>query len=112
VPSRANRGISADGKTYTLILRKGLKYSDGTAVKASDFPASIKRDYKLDSPGVGFFTNIEGAARFAKTRQGQIAGIAALEEPLVVPLLAVSLLGLLSDFSLDPSVALALPERA
>jgi hypothetical protein len=40
---------------------------------------------------------------------------AALEEPLVVPLLAVSLLGLLSDFSdfsLDPSVALALPERA
>jgi hypothetical protein len=37
---------------------------------------------------------------------------AALEEPLVVPLLGVSLLGLLSDFSLDPSVALALPERA
>ena len=37
---------------------------------------------------------------------------AALEEPLVVPLLAVPLLGLLSDFSLDPSVALALPERA
>ena len=36
----------------------------------------------------------------------------ALEEPLAVPLLAVSLLGLLSDFSLDPSVALALPERA
>ena len=37
---------------------------------------------------------------------------AALEELLVVPLLAVSPLGLLSDFSLDPSVALALPERA
>jgi peptide/nickel transport system substrate-binding protein len=30
--------ISEDGKTYTLTLRKGLKYSDGTPVKASDVP--------------------------------------------------------------------------
>src|SRR4051812_24032702 len=29
--------ISPDGKTYTLTLRDGLKYSDGTDVKASDF---------------------------------------------------------------------------
>ncbi|HEX5954734.1 MAG TPA: ABC transporter substrate-binding protein, partial [Solirubrobacterales bacterium] len=27
--------ISADGKTYTLTLRDGLRYSDGSAVKAS-----------------------------------------------------------------------------
>src|SRR3954449_7197064 len=47
--------VSSDGLTYTVTLRKGLKYSDGTAVKASDFPASIERDYKIDSPGVGFF---------------------------------------------------------
>ena len=53
--------VSADGKTYTLTLRKGLSYSDGTPVKASDFPATIERDFKLDSPGVGFFANIVGA---------------------------------------------------
>ena len=47
--------VSADGKTYTLTLRKGLKYSDGTPIKASDFAATIERDYKVDSPGVGFF---------------------------------------------------------
>ena len=29
--------VSADGLTYTLTLRSGLKYSNGTAVKASDF---------------------------------------------------------------------------
>ena len=29
--------ITNGGKTYTLTLRKGLKYSDGTPVKASDF---------------------------------------------------------------------------
>ena len=67
--------VSADGKTYTLTLRKGLKYSDGTPVKASDFPATIERDYKIDSPGVGFFGNIVGADAFSKTKKGHISGI-------------------------------------
>ncbi len=31
------------GKTYTFQLREGLKYSDGTPVKASDFENTIKR---------------------------------------------------------------------
>ena len=38
--------VSDDGKTYTITLRQGLKYSDGTAVKASDFPYSIERAIK------------------------------------------------------------------
>jgi peptide/nickel transport system substrate-binding protein len=67
--------ISADGLTYTLTLRSGLKYSDGTAVKASDFKYAIKRDFLADSPGVGFFTNIVGADEFSKTKKGDIAGI-------------------------------------
>src|SRR5438045_3429208 len=69
------RKVSADGKTYTLTLRKGLSYSDGTPVKASDFPATIERDFKLDSPGVGFFANIAGADTFSKTKKGHISGI-------------------------------------
>jgi peptide/nickel transport system substrate-binding protein len=67
--------VSSDGRTYTFTLRKGVKYSDGTAVKASDFAASIKRDYLIDSPGVGFFSNIVGADDFAKTKKGEISGI-------------------------------------
>ncbi|MHB8468529.1 MAG: ABC transporter substrate-binding protein [Gaiellaceae bacterium] len=67
--------VSSDGKTYTLTLRSGLKYSDGTPVKASDFAATIERDYKVDSPGVGFFGNIVGAAGFSKTKKGHISGI-------------------------------------
>jgi peptide/nickel transport system substrate-binding protein len=67
--------VSADGKTYSLTLRKGLKYSDGTAVKASDFRAAIERDFKVDSPGVGFFSNIVGADAFSKTKKGHITGI-------------------------------------
>jgi peptide/nickel transport system substrate-binding protein len=67
--------VSADGKTYTLMLRKGVKYSDGTAVKASDFKNAIKRDFVVDSPGVGFFGNIVGANDFGKTKKGDISGI-------------------------------------
>lgn len=67
--------ISKDGKTYELTLRKGLKYSDGTPVKASDFKASVERLFELDSGGSTFFTDIVGAEEFAKTKQGGIAGI-------------------------------------
>jgi peptide/nickel transport system substrate-binding protein len=67
--------VSSDGKTYTLTLRKGLKYSDGTAVKASDFKATIERDFQVDSPGVGFFGNIVGATQYGKTKKGSISGI-------------------------------------
>jgi peptide/nickel transport system substrate-binding protein len=70
--------ISADGKKLSFKLRDGLKYSDGTDVKASDFRASIERLFKVDSPGVGFFSNIKGVSGtsgFAETKKGHITGI-------------------------------------
>ena len=67
--------VSADGKNYKFTLRDGVKYSDGTPVKASDFKASIERLYKVDSPGVGFFSQIVGAEQFADTKKGGISGI-------------------------------------
>jgi len=69
--------ITDGGRTYTLTLRKGLKYSDGKPVKASDFAASVERMFKLNSPGSPFYTDIVGAEAFAKTKQGGIAGIEA-----------------------------------
>lgn len=69
--------ISNGGKTYTLFLRPGLKYSDGTPVKASDFPASVERMIELNSPGSPFYLTIEGAEKFAETKQGPIPGIKA-----------------------------------
>jgi peptide/nickel transport system substrate-binding protein len=67
--------ISSDGKTYTLTLRKGLKYSDGTPVKASDFAASVERMFKLNSGGSPFYTGIVGAEKFLETKSGGIPGI-------------------------------------
>jgi peptide/nickel transport system substrate-binding protein len=67
--------ISDGGRTYILFLRPGLRYSDGTAVKASDFAATIKRLFLLNSPGSSFFTDIVGAERFIETKKGGIPGI-------------------------------------
>jgi peptide/nickel transport system substrate-binding protein len=67
--------ISDGGKTYTLTLRKGLKYSDGTPVKASDFKSSIERLFKVNSSGSFFYEGIVGAEKFAETKSGGISGI-------------------------------------
>ena len=68
--------ISNGGKTYTLELRKGLKYSDGTPVKASDFTHAVERTIKLNSGGSPFYTAaIVGAEKFQETKSGGIPGI-------------------------------------
>jgi peptide/nickel transport system substrate-binding protein len=67
--------VTNGGKTYTLTLRKGLKYSDGTPVKASDFASTIERLFKLNSPGSPYYSSIVGAEQFAKTKTGGIPGI-------------------------------------
>src|SRR4029077_2083852 len=41
VLAKALPQISGGGRTYTLTLRPGLHYSNGTSVKASDFRATI-----------------------------------------------------------------------
>jgi len=53
---------NSDGTDLKFTLRKGLKFSNGETVKASDFKNSIIRDFKLNSPGIGFFSNIAGSA--------------------------------------------------
>jgi peptide/nickel transport system substrate-binding protein len=72
--------VSSDGRTYTLTLRKGLKYSDGKPVKAGDFKYAVKRLFLIDSSGVGFFTNIVGADKFAESKKGDIPGIVANDQ--------------------------------
>src|SRR6266487_4536841 len=58
--------VSANGKVYRFKLRKGLKYSDGSAVKAGDFKYAIKRGFLATGQGVGFYTDIVGAEAFSK----------------------------------------------
>ncbi|MGH2764155.1 MAG: ABC transporter substrate-binding protein [Thermoleophilaceae bacterium] len=69
--------ISEDGTTYELTLRKGLKYSDGSPVKASDFEHTIKRVLNLESGGSAFYLVIEGAQDYVDSgkAEGDISGI-------------------------------------
>src|SRR3954447_22002488 len=67
------------GKTYKFTLRKGLKFSDGSPVKASDFEHTIKRLLFLGGPFSSFATSITGATKYqeAKKQDGDISGITA-----------------------------------
>lgn len=66
---------SNGGKTYELTLRKGLKYSDGRPVKASDFKASVERMFEVESGASPFFADIVGAEDFLEGKADGIAGI-------------------------------------
>ncbi|HEX3361552.1 MAG TPA: ABC transporter substrate-binding protein, partial [Solirubrobacterales bacterium] len=67
--------VSDGGKTYTMTLRKGLKYSNGEPVVASDFTHSLERVFVLNSSGSPFYEDIVGAAQFMKTKKGGIPGV-------------------------------------
>jgi peptide/nickel transport system substrate-binding protein len=68
--------ISPDGKTYTMTLRQGLKFSDGKPVKASDFAYTIMRALKANWGGKSFFTNyIAGATAYDTGKAKSISGI-------------------------------------
>ncbi|HZN88294.1 MAG TPA: ABC transporter substrate-binding protein [Thermoleophilaceae bacterium] len=65
------------GKTYEFTLRKGLEYSDGTPVKASDFENTMKRLLKLGSVWSSFYSGIVGVPEFQEAGDfgGDIKGI-------------------------------------
>ncbi len=67
--------ISSDGLTYSLTLRKGMKYSDGQPIVASDFKFAVERLFTTDSGGSVFYETIEGATEFADGKADHISGI-------------------------------------
>lgn len=71
--------VTNGGKDYAFTMRKGLKYSNGEPIKASDFKATIIRDFRLNSPGIGFYSNIVGIDACEKnpTKCSAINGITA-----------------------------------
>jgi peptide/nickel transport system substrate-binding protein len=69
--------VNSNGTDFKFTIRKGLKYSNGETVKASDFTSTIIRDFKMNSPGIGFFANIVGisACEATPTKCSNISGI-------------------------------------
>jgi peptide/nickel transport system substrate-binding protein len=71
--------ISDGGKTYTATLRKGLKYSNGAPVKASDFIRSFERAVHIPWGGAGAFMTpiVQGATAYSTGKAKTISGIKA-----------------------------------
>lgn len=67
-----SREVSKDGKTYTFILRKGVRFFDGTPVTAKDFRYALERvlDPATASDGLSLYTMIDGAEEWSKDREG------------------------------------------
>jgi peptide/nickel transport system substrate-binding protein len=67
--------ITDGGRTYTLFLRPGLRYSNGREVHASDFRFTVERLFRVNSGGSLFYTDIVGARSFARGQRTHISGI-------------------------------------
>jgi peptide/nickel transport system substrate-binding protein len=75
--------VSEDGRTYRLRLREGLRYSDGSPVRARDFEHSIKRMINLEGGASPFYvTAIVGADEYQERGRanGDITGIETNDE--------------------------------
>jgi peptide/nickel transport system substrate-binding protein len=72
--------VTNGGKTYTMMLRKGLKYSNGEEIKAGDFKYAVERCFLTNSGGSPFYTDIVGAEKFSETKKGGIPGIKVNEK--------------------------------
>jgi peptide/nickel transport system substrate-binding protein len=64
------------GKTYTFNIRKGIKFSDGTTMKPSDFVTTFERQFTVPGP-TSFYSGIVGAdkctAKHCDLSQGVVA---------------------------------------
>ncbi|MCW2953299.1 MAG: extracellular solute-binding protein family 5 [Conexibacter sp.] len=68
--------ISRDGRTYEFTIRRGLTFSDGRPVRASDFAYSVQRMLRLNWGGKAFITNyVVGASAFDRGRARTVSGI-------------------------------------
>ncbi len=70
---------SKGGRVYRFTFRDGIKYSDGTPLKASDFEHTIKRVLNLVSGGAFYYSKIKGADEFAKAKDPKHADISGIE---------------------------------
>jgi peptide/nickel transport system substrate-binding protein len=64
------------GKTYTFQIRKGIKFSDGTVMKPSDFVKTFERQFTVPGP-TSFYSGIVGASACKPTACDLSKGVVA-----------------------------------
>ncbi len=98
--------ISPDGKTYTLTLRSGLKFSDGSPVVASNFTYAVERALKIPWGGSSFITaNVVGANAYATGKASTISGITTNDATGKITIKLIAPYGAFSNVLAFPSFA-------
>jgi ABC-type transport system substrate-binding protein len=80
--------VSPDGRRYTFVVRRGVRFGPplDREVTAADLKYSVERLFRLNSPGVGFYTNIAGARRMSRGEAEGIEGIQVWGDTLIFQL--------------------------
>ena len=68
VPTLENGGISADGKTYTFTIRKGVKFQEDGDLTPEDVAYSFKRNMIVDPDGGPMWMLLEALTGHGSTR--------------------------------------------
>jgi peptide/nickel transport system substrate-binding protein len=78
--------VTDGGRTYTFHVHPGVMFSPpvNRAVRPSDFKYAIERLYRVGSPGVGFYTIIQGADAYAAHKAAHISGIVANDKAMTI----------------------------
>lgn len=75
--------ISKDGRIYTLHLRDGVRFHDGTPLTAGDVVFSLKRlldpARERKSIGASYLQVVDGAPEYSAKRSRELPGIAAVD---------------------------------
>jgi ABC-type transport system substrate-binding protein len=80
--------VSKDGKTYTFTLRKGLRFSDGSAVTPAAFVRAFERaaNPQQQSPANQYIGDLAGVDAYIAGKAPRISGLSAKGSTLVVRL--------------------------
>jgi peptide/nickel transport system substrate-binding protein len=80
--------ISADGKTYTITVKPGFKFSDGTPVTVANYVYAINRglNKKMQSPAAQFITDIVGAQDVIDGKTTKASGVRVDGDKLIIKL--------------------------
>ena len=80
--------ISSNGRVYTFAIKRGLQFSDGSAVTAAAFKRAFERaaDPRQASPATAFLHDVVGADERAEGKASSVTGVTARGQTLVIRL--------------------------
>jgi peptide/nickel transport system substrate-binding protein len=80
--------VTNGGKTYTFTLRRGFRFSDGTAVTPASYARAIERALspKMQSPASTFLADVVGADAVMKGKATRPSGVVVRGDTLTVKL--------------------------